>query len=70
MLLEDFSDYGNAAAGASPTNAMIIDIAPLSRTFETFPASERIFTLMNHELTHVATMDDPFACNPTSIRDR
>ncbi|MCZ6560549.1 MAG: hypothetical protein O6931_06645 [Gammaproteobacteria bacterium] len=36
---------------------MIIDVAPLSRTFETFTASERIFMLMNHELTHVATMD-------------
>ncbi|TDJ34702.1 MAG: hypothetical protein E2O56_01950 [Gammaproteobacteria bacterium] len=57
MLLQDFSDYGNAAAGASPTNAMLIDIAPLSRTFETFTASERIFMLMNHELVHVATMD-------------
>jgi len=57
VLLKDFSDYGNAAARSSPNNALLIDIAPLSRTFETFTASERVFTLMNHELVHVATMD-------------
>jgi len=57
VLLKDFSDYGNAAARSSPNNALLIDVAPLSRTFETFTASERIFTLMNHELVHVATMD-------------
>lgn len=57
ILLKDFSDYGNAAALASPINAVLIDIAPLSRTFETFPASERVYSLMNHELVHVATMD-------------
>ena len=57
VLLKDFSDYGNAAARSAPNNAMIVDVAPLSRTFETFSASERIFMLMNHELTHVATMD-------------
>ncbi len=57
VLLKDFSDYGNAAARADPNNAMLFDIAPLSHAFETYPASERIFTLMNHEMVHVATMD-------------
>jgi hypothetical protein len=57
ILLKDFSDYGNAAARASPNNALIFDIAPLSQTFETFSAGERFFTLANHEETHVATMD-------------
>ena len=57
VLLKDFTDYGNAAAGASPNNKLAVDIAPLSRTFETFTASERMFMLMNHELAHVATMD-------------
>lgn len=57
LLLKDFMDYGNAAARSSPNNAMVIDVAPLSRTFETFTASERIYALMNHELVHVATMD-------------
>src|SRR5512147_946779 len=57
LLLKDFSDYGNAAARASPNDALLIDIAPLSQTYETFSAGERFFTLSNHELTHVATMD-------------
>jgi hypothetical protein len=57
LLLKDFGDYGNAAARASPNNALLLDIAPLSQTFETFSAGERFFTLSNHELTHVATMD-------------
>ena len=57
VLLKDFSDYGNASATASPRNALTFDIAPLSHAFETYPASERMYSLMNHELTHVATMD-------------
>jgi hypothetical protein len=57
ILLKDFSDYGNAAARSAPNNALFIDIAPLARTYETFTAGERIYTLMNHELVHVATMD-------------
>jgi hypothetical protein len=57
VLLKDFGDYGNAAARASPNNALLIDIGPLSQTFETFSAGERFFSLMNHELVHVATMD-------------
>ncbi|WP_395646556.1 YncE family protein [Terricaulis sp.] len=57
VLLKDFSDYGNAAARASPNNAMILDIAPLSLAYETFSPGERFFTLTNHELTHVALMD-------------
>jgi hypothetical protein len=57
VLLKDFSDYGNAAARSSPNNAMLFDIAPLSQTYETFSAGERFYTLTNHELVHVATMD-------------
>jgi hypothetical protein len=57
VLLKDFADYGNAAARASPNNAILVDIAPLSQEFETFSAGERFFTLMNHEPVHVATMD-------------
>ncbi len=57
VLLKDFSDYGNAAARASPNNMLMFDAAPLSLAFETFSAGERYFTLSNHELTHVATMD-------------
>ncbi len=57
VLLKDFADYGNAGARSDPNNAVLIDIAPLSHTFETFPATERMFMLANHELVHVATMD-------------
>jgi len=57
LLLKDFGDYGNAAARSSPNNALLIDIAPLSLTYETFSPGERFYTLTNHEVTHVALMD-------------
>ena len=57
LLLQDTTDYGNAATWAAPQNTLIFDIAPLSLAFETFPASERMYSLMNHELVHVATSD-------------
>lgn len=57
VLLTDFRDYGNASAGAVPNNSVQIDVAPVSRTHETFTASERIFMGMNHEMVHVATGD-------------
>lgn len=57
VLLKDFSDYGNAAAGAVPRNMLLVDIAPVGFAFETFAPSERMYTLMNHELVHVATQD-------------
>ena len=57
ILLKDFSDYGNAGARSSPNNALILDVAPLSISFETFTPGERFFTIINHEVAHVATMD-------------
>ncbi len=57
VLLKDFGDYGNAAARASPNNAMLLDIAPLSLAYETFSPGERFYTLTNHEVVHVALMD-------------
>jgi hypothetical protein len=57
VLLKDFSDYGNAAARSSPNNAVLLDVAPLSQRMETFTPGERFFTLINHELAHVATLD-------------
>ena len=57
ILLKDFSDYGNAAALGSPSNMVLLDVAPLSLSMETFSPGERFFTLMNHELTHVGTID-------------
>lgn len=57
VLLSDFSDYGNGAALVSPSNLVMIDVAPKNRIMETAPSTERFFQLMNHELVHVATMD-------------
>ncbi|MGH9578619.1 MAG: hypothetical protein ACRD3R_14360, partial [Terriglobales bacterium] len=57
VLLKDLSDYGNAVVLAAPHARMIFDIAPQSLAFETHPASERMYSLMNHELVHVATND-------------
>ncbi|MEP7058194.1 MAG: hypothetical protein ABI809_10535, partial [Caldimonas sp.] len=57
VLLKDFSDYGSGAAWAAPRNTIFLDIEPLSLAFETFPASERLYSLMNHELVHVASSD-------------
>jgi hypothetical protein len=57
VLLKDFSDYGNAAALASPSNMVLLDVAPLSLAMETFSPGERFFTLNNHELAHVAAID-------------
>src|SRR4030095_13448261 len=57
VLLKDFSDYGNAAARSSPNNGVLLDVAPLSLRMETFTPGERFFTLINHELAHVATLD-------------
>jgi hypothetical protein len=59
VLLADFADAGNAAAGAVPRNLMAIQIAPLNFAFETIAANERMTTLMDHELVHVITMDQP-----------
>ena len=36
---------------------LIVDVAPLSRAFETSPASERMYSTMNHELMHVVQGD-------------
>jgi hypothetical protein len=57
LLLADFSDAGNAAAGSVPRNLMAIQIAPLNFAFETIATNERMTTLMDHELVHVVTMD-------------
>jgi hypothetical protein len=57
ILLKDFSDYGFATAGSSPRSRLIYDVAPMSHAFETFPASERFYSLMNHEVAHIAQGD-------------
>jgi len=57
IMLRDHPDYGNAATATVPHDRVYVDVAPLSHAFETFPASERMFTLMNHEMVHVTQGD-------------
>ena len=57
VLLQDFADYGNASTYSAPHDMLVFDVAPLSHAFETFPASERMYSLMNHELVHVVQGD-------------
>ena len=57
VLLTDFSDTGNAGASVVPRNTLTADIAPLNFAFETIAGNERMNIIMNHELVHVATMD-------------
>ena len=57
VLLKDFSDFGGGSAWVAPRNSLVFDVAPLSMAFETFTASERFYSLSNHELVHVATGD-------------
>jgi hypothetical protein len=58
VLLEDFEDYGHGAAASVPTNFINIGIAPLSYTYETLPANERMTWIMNHESTHIVMGDN------------
>jgi hypothetical protein len=57
VLLADFSDVGNAGATSMPHNGIRVQVAPLSFTFETVTAGERMNTIMSHELVHVMAMD-------------
>lgn len=57
VLLTDFTDYGNGAAVIAPANIVMLDVAPKNKILETAPSTERFFQLMNHELTHLSTMD-------------
>ena len=57
VVLQDFADYGNAHTFAAPRGTLILDVAPLSRAFESSPAGERMYTTMNHELVHVLQSD-------------
>ena len=58
VLLLDFSDYGNGGAISVPSNSIIIDVAPVAFTFETSAPAERMYKLMNHELVHIAALDN------------
>src|SRR5258708_21632992 len=64
VLLNDFSDAGNASAMGTPHNVLLIETAPINVAFETVAPNERLNWLMNHELVHIATVDK------AALRDR
>ena len=57
VLLQDFSDRGNATALSAPRNRIFYEMAPPTLSFETFSPGERMFTIANHEAVHLATFD-------------
>ena len=57
VLLQDFSDSGNATMLSTPRNRIFYDIAPIGLTFETFSPGERLYTFANHETVHFVTGD-------------
>jgi len=58
VIIQDFGDFGNAGASAVPENVILMSIAPFTYAFEKNPANERINVLMNHELVHIAALDN------------
>ena len=59
VMLDDFTDYGNAGVWVNPRNSMVLHIAPSSFVYETGPSNERINFTMNHEVVHVLALDGP-----------
>jgi hypothetical protein len=57
VLMTDFVAHGGAGALAVPRNLLLVDVAPRPPTFETIAAAERMQAWMQHELVHIATMD-------------
>lgn len=57
VMLDDFTDYGNAGVWVNPRNSMVLHIAPTSFVYETGPSNERMSFTMNHEVVHVLALD-------------
>jgi hypothetical protein len=57
VIMDDFTDYGNAGVWANPRNSMSLHIAPSNFVYETGPSNERINFSMNHEVVHVVALD-------------
>lgn len=57
VLLNDYSDAGNAGTSAIPRNLMVFETSPINFAFETVTPNERINWMMNHEMVHVVTSD-------------
>ena len=58
IQLQDSEDYGNTTTTyVAPHSTIYLEVSPLSHAFETFPASDRLYALMNHEVVHVMQGD-------------
>ena len=57
ILLEDRADYGVGNVYSAPHSALFVEVEPINHAFETFPASERMYSLMNHEMVHLMSFD-------------
>jgi hypothetical protein len=57
VLINDFSDSGNASAMGTPRTVLLLETSPIGMEFETVSPNERFNWLMNHELVHLATVD-------------
>ncbi len=58
VMIQDFGDYGNGGATSLPKNLISTCIAPMNYSFESSVAGERVFSIMNHELVHIAALDN------------
>jgi hypothetical protein len=57
VLLNDYSDAGNASALGVPRNLLLLETSPVGVNFETVTTNERLNWLFNHELVHIAAVD-------------
>ncbi len=64
LFLQDFGDWGNGGATAVPRNLVFLELSPFQHAYDMMPAYERMSLIMNHELTHVVTMDKPVGSAP------
>ena len=57
VFLQDWQDTGYGAANTVPRNWINLGLSPMNYTYETVPAIDRYYWLANHEVAHLATMD-------------
>ncbi len=67
VILTDYSDKSNGSANPGPLNQISLFIASDDHTLEQSLGGERMFSVLNHELVHLATLD---AANDTDRRWR
>ncbi|MCJ7610919.1 MAG: hypothetical protein MUP19_01540, partial [Candidatus Aminicenantes bacterium] len=64
IFVQDFGDWGNGGATAVPKNLVFLELSPFQHVYDMMSGYERMSLIMNHELTHVVTMDKPVGSAP------